>query len=387
LEGSLRKRGNKWYYSYETFDSLGNRKRVERVGGTSKKEAQQKLNEALYKRDCGFIESDNTLLKDYLDSWLKTYIEPNRKDNTYYRYKGIIENSINPVIGTIQLKNLKAIHIEKMLNFNKDKGLKNTTLQNIFTALNSALNRAVKLQLINNNVCKYVDRPKRERFTAETLSIEEFHTIIDSLNDMDFRDHIMKLALTITLELGLRRGELSGLTWDNIDFKNNKIRIENNFIKTNAGVKVTTPKTEESKRTLIISDSLVSSLKQHKKILNQNRLTYGEFYTNENIIDRKKYNFVFVWENGIYIDPNYWTHRFGRILKKLSINKRIRWHDLRHTNATLLLSQGVNFKTIQIRLGHADINTTLNIYSHVTEEMQKEASEKITNLLQLQTAK
>ncbi|WP_291652823.1 hypothetical protein [Clostridium sp.] len=90
MAGSLRKRGNKWYYSYETFDSLGNKKRVERVGGVTKKEAQQKLNEALYKRDCGFIESDNTLLKDYLNNWLETYIKPNRKDNTYYRYKGII---------------------------------------------------------------------------------------------------------------------------------------------------------------------------------------------------------------------------------------------------------------------------------------------------------
>lgn len=387
MAGSLRKRGNKWYYSYETFDSLGNKKRVERVGGVTKKEAQQKLNEALYKRDCGFIESDNTLLKDYLNNWLETYIKPNRKDNTYYRYKGIIQNAINPVIGSIQLRNLKPIHIEKMLNYNKERGLKNTTLQNIFTALNSSLNRALKLQLINNNVCKFVDRPKRERFVAETLSIEEFHTILNSLNNEDFRDYIMKLALTMTLELGLRRGELSGLTWDNIDFKNNKIKIENNFIKTNAGVKVTTPKTEESKRTLVVSGSLISMLKEHKKILLQNKINYGEFYTNENILDEKKYDFVFIWESGIYIDPNYWTHRFSRVLKKLSINKKIRWHDLRHTNATLLLSQGVNFKTIQIRLGHADINTTLNIYSHVTEEMQREASEKITNLMQLPKAK
>ncbi|WP_291652825.1 site-specific integrase [Clostridium sp.] len=274
-----------------------------------------------------------------------------------------------------------------MLNYNKERGLKNTTLQNIFTALNSSLNRALKLQLINNNVCKFVDRPKRERFVAETLSIEEFHTILNSLNNEDFRDYIMKLALTMTLELGLRRGELSGLTWDNIDFKNNKIKIENNFIKTNAGVKVTTPKTEESKRTLVVSGSLISMLKEHKKILLQNKINYGEFYTNENILDGKKYDFVFIWESGIYIDPNYWTHRFSRVLKKLSINKKIRWHDLRHTNATLLLSQGVNFKTIQIRLGHADINTTLNIYSHVTEEMQREASEKITNLMQLPKAK
>lgn len=381
MEGSLRKRGNKWYYSYEAFDSNGNKKRYERVGGKTKKEAHQKLNEALYKRDCGFVESDNTLLKDYLNDWLMNYVKPNRKENTYFKYKGIIKNSINPIIGSIQLRNLKPIHIERILNFNKEKGIKNTTLQSIFVTLNSALNRALKLQLINTNVCKFVDRPKREKFVAETLSIEEFSTILNSLSD-NYNDYIMKLALTMTLELGLRRGELAGLTWDNIDLKNNKIKIINNLIKTNAGVTVTTPKTEESKRTLIISDSLVSMLKQHKKILNQNRLKYGEFYKKDNIFNNTKYNFIFIWENGIYINPNYWTHRFSRILKKLNINKKIRWHDLRHTNATLLLSQGIDFKTIQIRLGHADINTTLNIYSHVTEEMQKEATKKITNLMQ-----
>lgn len=381
MEGSLRKRGNKWYYSYEAFDSNGNKKRYERVGGKTKKEAHQKLNEALYKRDCGFVESDNTLLKDYLNDWLMNYVKPNRKENTYFKYKGIIKNSINPIIGSIQLRNLKPIHIERLLNFNKEKGIKNTTLQSIFVTLNSALNRALKLQLINTNVCKFVDRPKREKFVAETLSIEEFSTILNSLSD-NYNDYIMKLALTMTLELGLRRGELAGLTWDNIDLENNKIKIINNLIKTNAGVTVTTPKTEESKRTLIISDSLVSMLKQHKKILNQNRLKYGEFYKKDNIFNNTKYNFIFIWENGIYIDPNYWTHRFSRILKKLNINKKIRWHDLRHTNATLLLSQGIDFKTIQIRLGHADINTTLNIYSHVTEEMQKEATKKITNLMQ-----
>ncbi|MGL6186134.1 MAG: tyrosine-type recombinase/integrase [Clostridium chrysemydis] len=381
MEGSLRKRGSKWYYSYESYDSSGNKKRIERVGGKTKKEAQQKLNEALYKRDCGYIEVDNTLLKDYLNSWLLQYIKPNRKENTFFRYQGVIQQAIMPCIGNIQLRNLKPVHIESMLAFNKNRGLKNTTLQNIYTILNSSLNRALKLQLINNNVCKFVDRPKREKFVAETLSLNEFNIIMDSLSD-SYNDYLMKLALTITLELGLRRGELAGLTWENIDLENNKIKIINNLIKTNAGVNVTTPKTEESKRTLIISDMLVTMLKQHKKIINQNKLKYGEFYTKYNTFNNIHYDFLFVWENGIYVDPNYWTHRFSRILKKLSINKRIRWHDLRHTNATLLLSQGINFKTIQIRLGHADINTTLNIYSHVTEEMQKEATTKINNLMQ-----
>nr|WP_250160170.1 tyrosine-type recombinase/integrase [Caloranaerobacter azorensis] len=87
------------------------------------------------------------------------------------------------------------------------------------------------------------------------------------------------------------------------------------------------------------------------------------------------------WENGKHIHPLYYTQRFNKLLKQLNINRKIRFHDLRHTNATLLLSQGVDFKVIQTRLGHSDINTTLNIYSHVDIEMQKKATEKLTNLL------
>lgn len=124
-------------------------------------------------------------------------------------------------------------------------------------------------------------------------------------------------------------------------------------------------------------------LKQHKKILSQNRLKYGKFYRKNNIFNNTKYNFIFIWENGIYIAPNYWTHRFSRILKKLNINKKIRWHDLSHTNATLLLSQGIDFKTLQNRLGHSLIETTMDIYAHVTEEMNRNATSVIENMLKI----
>jgi site-specific recombinase XerD len=99
------------------------------------------------------------------------------------------------------------------------------------------------------------------------------------------------------------------------------------------------------------------------------------------IFNGKEHDFILTWGNGKYVHPNYYTLKFNRLIKKVGIKKRVIFHDLRHTNATLLLKQGIDFKVIQSRLGHSDINTTLNIYSHVTTDMQKNATEKLTSLL------
>lgn len=125
---------------------------------------------------------------------------------------------------------------------------------------------------------------------------------------------------------------------------------------------------------------MLSKFKSYKKIQALNKLEFGQFYTN-NVFNGNTFDFIFTWENGKYIHPNYYTLKFNRIIKKLGIEKKVRFHDLRHTNATLLLQQGIDFKTIQVRLGHSDINTTLNIYSHVTTNMQKDATEKLNTLL------
>ncbi|QIB28127.1 tyrosine-type recombinase/integrase [Caloranaerobacter azorensis] len=129
-----------------------------------------------------------------------------------------------------------------------------------------------------------------------------------------------------------------------------------------------------------MSDNLKNLLRNHKKVQNENKLRYDPHYI-KNVYNGKEYDFIMTWENGKHIHPLYYTQRFNKLLKQLNINRKIRFHDLRHTNATLLLSQGVDFKVIQTRLGHSDINTTLNIYSHVDIEMQKKATEKLTNLL------
>ncbi|WP_096635797.1 tyrosine-type recombinase/integrase [Clostridium cochlearium] len=380
MQGGVRKKGNRWYYYLDLGTVDGKRKKIERSGGATKKEALQALNEAIMKYRHGYVEPQKMTVGEYLTDWIENFIKENRKINTYYRYRELFNNNIKSHIEGILLKDLKPIHIENLILSEKKKKLSGSTLQGIYGVLNSAFNRGVKLQLMYDNPCRFVYRPKRDKFKANTLSVEEINKIFNILDKDNYNDYIMSLGLSIVLELGLRRGELGGLEWNNINFKNNCVTIENNLIYTNSDVRITSTKTDESERTIYLSDNLIKLLKSHKKIQNANKLKYGSLYE-KNIFDDKKFDFIMTWENGKVVHPNYYTARFRKIMNKLDFDRNIRFHDLRHTNATLLLQGGVDFKVIQTRLGHADIHTTLNIYSHVNLEMQKLATEKIVNLL------
>ena len=138
-------------------------------------------------------------------------------------------------------------------------------------------------------------------------------------------------------------------------------------------------KTEKSNRKIPISEELLQKLNKHKIKQHENKLLYGEYYINPEI--SRKNELIFRKENGDFIIPSRFLQRLKRICKKNGIEKNIRWHDLRHTNATILLGQNVNMKIIQERLGHSLMETTANIYSHVTEKMNMEATQKITSII------
>mgnify|MGYP003700002787 CR=1 FL=1 len=379
MRGGVRKRGKKWYYYYDVV--IGDkRKRIERVGGNTKREAEEALRKALDALETGYIAPTKTTLSDYLNDWVENFIKVMRKENTYVLYKKMVSMYISPLIGSVQLKDLQPYHIDYMINELAKVNLSNTTRQLIYRVLHSALERAVKLRIIKENPCRYVDGPKKDKFIANVLTEEEYYKILGLLDINTYNDYLFYLILQTELELGLRKGELLGLEWRDIDFHENLVIIRNNMVVIDGRIAVNTTKTEESMRTLYISDELKELLKNHKKRQIENRLKYGEHYQ-KNIIDGIEYDFVFTQENGKHIHPIWLNKKLRNLIKQAGINKRIRFHDLRHTNATFLLSQGVDLKTIQKRLGHARIQTTFDFYSHVTMEMQKKATDKIREIL------
>ena len=375
MRGSVRKKGNSYYVRY-----YKDGKQIERIGGKTKKEAETKLNEILYKLENGYTISSDMLISDYLEMWLEDYIKDVRSDNTYLKYKNICDKYIITLLGNTKLSELKVIHIEKLIRDFRKEGLNPTSIQNYYGVIRTALNKAVKLQLLNDNPCKFVDTPKRSKFKANILSVEEFYLIYDKLNAEFYEDYIFKLALDISLETGLRRGEMCGLTWKDIDFKNKCIHVRQALIRVNNTYTISSLKTESSYRSLPISDILLDKLEAHQKRQKVNKLKYGEAYF-KNIFNNKGYDLVFTWENGRFIIPSNFLQRLKRMLDYCNINKNIRWHDLRHTNATLLLEGGANMKTVQERLGHSLMQTTSDTYAHVTEKMNREATSIITNML------
>lgn len=375
MQGSIRKKGKSYYIRY-----YQDGKQIERIGGKTKKEAQSKLNEILYKLENGYTISSDMFISDYLDMWLDDYIKDIRSENTYVKYKNICDKYIIPVLGDIKLSALKVIHIEKLIRHFRKEGLNPTSTQNYYGIIRAALNKAVKLQLLNDNPCKFIDTPKRSKFKANTLTVQEFYLIYDKLNAELYEDYIFKLALDIALETGLRRGEMCGLTWDDIDFTNKCIHINQALIRVDNTYTISSLKTDSSYRSLPVSDALLVKLENHKKRQKINRVKYGQFYL-KNIFNKKEYDLVFTWENGKFIIPSNFLQRLKRMLKHCNINKNIRWHDLRHTNATLLLEGGASMKTVQERLGHSLMQTTSDTYAHVTEKMNREATNIITNIL------
>lgn len=375
MQGSIRKKGKSYYIRY-----YQDGKQIERIGGKTKKEAQIKLNEILYKLENGFTISSDMFICDYLDMWLDDYIKEERSNNTYIKYRKICDKYIIPIIGNIKLSELKVIHIEKLIREFRKCGLNPTSTQNYYGVIRAALNKAIKLQLLNDNPCKFIDTPKRNKFKANVLTVQEFCLIYDKLNAELYEDYIFKLALDIALETGLRRGEMCGLTWDNIDFNNKCIHINQALIRIDNAYTVSKLKTESSYRSIPVSDALLNKLYFHRKKQKVNKIKYGQFYF-KNIFDNIDYDLVFTWENGKFIIPSNFLQRLKRMLEYCNINKNIRWHDLRHTNATLLLEGGASMKTVQERLGHSLMQTTSDTYAHVTEKMNREATNIISNIL------
>lgn len=389
MEGCVRKKGTTWYYRYYTYID-GEKKQIERKGGKTKKEALEKLNAELYRENNGISKPSETLLCNYLDMWLEDFVKTDNSENTYLKYKGTVKKYINPNLGNLKLCDIKVIHLHRFLNKlkntklnNKDEFISNTTIQKHFMVLNTALNKAVKLQMINDNPCKFIDVPKRNKFKANILSLEEFSLIYSKLNERKYEDHLMRTALSLTLELGLRRGEMCGLQWDDIDFTNKIITIKNALIRVDNTYKISGLKTEGSYRTLPISSELIKILKKHKTVQNKNKIKYGELYINKNTFsyDNEKYDFIFTNELGKYVIPSRFLQRLKRLCKYNNIEKNIRWHDLRHTNATVLLQTGVSMKVVQERLGHSLMQTTSDIYAHVTDEMNRDATNVLSSTL------
>lgn len=256
-------------------------------------------------------------------------------------------------------------------------GLAVRTIRHMHYIIRGALEQAIKEKLIITNPAEAVKLPKLQEEEMKTLSADDIKKFLETARSNKYYNAYYATYL-LELYTGLRRGELLGIRWKDIDFKENKIKVIQQLVRVGNMHIIRDLKTESSKRIIAIPDEVIEVLKEHKKNENDKLKLLGM-----NDIDIKQYlkdGLVFTNAEGNLIRTENFKRNFRGLLKAAKL-QRIRFHDMRHTFAVLSLQQGIDIKTLQNDMGHGSIETTLNKYGHVNETMKREAANKRSELL------
>ncbi|WAW14419.1 tyrosine-type recombinase/integrase [Peptostreptococcus equinus] len=354
------------------------KKKVKTFYGKTQKEVSEKLDK--YKRDLllnsSSIDYDDITVQDYYYTWLmdrkSTY-----KPNSFKDYEGIYRLYINNTpLGNIKLKKLSQLYLKRHYKDLMNNGATAKTIHRINTKFKACLSTAMREEIILKNVCSLVELPKAITIKKrEVLTLDEQQRFCEAI-----KDHKLELFFLTALSTGMRLGELIGLKWEYVNFNDNTITVSITLQKTyvydeNLNKRLEeveqTPKTENGIRVIPLPSSLIPKLKEQRKSQLENKLKYGQSY---NIS-----NYVFTDEMGNAIDNKRPNNNLKTILKRLNIEP-IKFHGLRKTYATRLFENGVPPKTVQVLLGHADIQTTLNIYTEVMEDEKYKAVDTLNNI-------
>lgn len=340
---------------------------------------------ALFVTECenkDINELENVKLKEFAEYWLEKHVKQNLAPKTILSYTAELNHRIIPALGNIKMKDLKPLHLIDFYNalndaprLDKRPGkLSGRAKQNIHRILSSMLTDAVKWQVIKDNPATKVEAPKNSRKQAKYYDESQSKLLLSALDKLDdkWRNIKWKTVTYIALFTGMRIGEIMGLEWSDIDFTNGILKIQRASQYANKQRITKSPKNETSIRTIAINQTLINILNEYKEYWDKQKNKCEDKWNDTNRL--------FVQWNGLPMFPG----SYGKWLPKfLTDNKlpKINPHGLRHTSATILINQGLNIKAVSARLGHADTTTTLNIYTHVLKSADREAAERLENLL------
>lgn len=344
----------------------------------SQKEAQVKMNEIKYQRDKGtFVQPTKLTVAEWLTTWLNDYAKIRTRQTTWDSYEVQVRKHLIPAIGHLKLTQLQTHQLQKLYKQKreggradgKEGGLSVKSVRYIHAVINMALTQAVKERLISINPAEAVDLPKETKRELQTLTIEQVKTFIEEAKQT--KHYTLYLLELFT---GLRRGEILGLRWQDIDFDNSTVTVVQQVVASSKGITFSEPKTSLGSRTVWIPADVVKQLKQHKKQQAEEKLLAGGIYEDNSL--------VFCREDGKPFYPDSISDHFKKLIARLKDKgfPEISFHGLRHTFATLSIQQGIPVKVVQEDLGHHDPGFTMKVYTHATQQMKKEATEKRASL-------
>lgn len=353
----LEKRKNEVYYIVVDLRKEGGKREYISTGTKKLSEAKKELGEYQHKVNTNtYLPTSKTLFTTFLRSWLDEYVSINCRESTKQSYELCANVHIIPWFEKLNLTlgEITPMVVQKYYNEKLKSGLSGNTIRKHHANIRKCLDYAKKMQLITINPSDSVELPKKVKFHAKFYTKDQVLKLFENVLNTE-----IETAVVLAVSLGLRRGEVLGLRWADIDCENATMNITNNRVRYKTEI-IGKPKSEESIRRLDIPAYVLNyliGLKNNSEFL-------GEY--------------VCTWPDGTPLRTDYVSKKFKGILEKNNM-PLIRFHDLRHTNASLLISQGVDLKRIQGWLGHAQISTT-NIYSHLLEDYKKDNANILNNI-------
>ena len=373
-EGGIyqRESDGKWCASVDLGFVNGKRRRKV-MYGTTRKEVADKLKALHRDQATGLnIAPEQQTVAQYLDRWLDTIITPHRRPKTAASYAQIVRLYLKPYLGQHQLVKLTPEHIQLMLNRLLEDGgvhgesLSTQTVHYVHSVLRRALNQALKWGSVTRNVAVLVDPPRVEKHSISVLTPEQGQRLLTAA-----AGHRLEALYTVALLLGLREGEVLGLRWSDIDFTAHTLRVGQTVQRVSGRLLLAPPKTESSKRLLPLPMKVERALARHAERQEEERAAWGEGWNAAGL--------VFPSEVGTPIEPRNLVRHFKTLLQRADL-PNIRFHDLRHGCATVLMSQGVHPRIVMEIMGHSQISVTMNTYGHVLPETQREAARLLDQL-------
>ena len=367
-EGTItRRRDGRWEARYTAHTVEGPKRKV--LYGKTRQEVAKKLTKAMADRDGGLVfDHENLRVEEYLDRWLKGSVLENVKPITYDSYERILRVHVVPTLGRVKLNNLNPLHLQSLYRERLDSGLSPRTVQYVHVVMHRALKQAVRWGLVPRNVSEAVDPPRIYRKEMRPLSPVQARTFLEAA-----REDRLEALYVVALHCGLRQGELFGLRWSDVDLEERTLRVNRTLTQTKDGPVFTVPKTAKSRRTVRLTNGAVEALKRHSQRQADEIVRMDFLYGDQGL--------VFASEVGTPLNRSNVTQRSFRLLLHRAGMPKIRFHDLRHTCATVLLGKGVHPKFVQELLGHATIAITLDTYSHVLPGMGDQASRAMDDAL------
>lgn len=382
-KGSLQQRHGTWYVVVGYKDEFGKPKQKWISTGlrvnNNKTKAKIEMKKILKNLDLPKqIEQNKEITQDILFvDFLNSYLQVKKQQvepitiNAYTKQASCISNYFKNM--RIKLKELKPYHIEGFYRTLYERGLSGNSVLHYHILIRECLQYAFKNDFVNFNVADKVDRPKTEGYKASFYSIEEIEKLFDCIKDNE-----CKLPIMLTAMYGFRRSEVLGLKWEAIDFENKLVYVKHKIVETRLDGKryiqmSDKMKTKTSNRTLPLLPQAEELLLKQKALIETNKQMLGKSY------NKKYLDYVCVDNLGRLILPNRLTHNFIKIIKRNQL-RHIRFHDLRHSCASIMLKNGVPMKQIQEWLGHADFGTTANIYSHLDYTAKQNSANTISSV-------